>query len=1103
MGVETMTVMFTDLVDSTSLLSRLGGEQGEVARREHFGLLREAIEPSGGREVKNLGDGLMVVFPSAVDALAAAVRMQHSITRRNEQAAGDRFLVRIGISCGDADVEDGDYFGMPVVEAARLCGAASGGEVLVTDLVRLLAGRRGGHTFTSAGAIELKGLDDPVVAHRIEWETEQIGPGPPPLPPRLAAVQAATFVGREPEQARLAQAWKAVDTRVAADVGAGVGLVFVAGEPGIGKTTLSARFAKEVHEQGAVVVYGRCDEDLRIPYQPWVEALTQVVSWLPEAVLSAHVAERGGSIARLVEGLSRRLGAEVPEPADGDEQRFVLFACVADLLARAAEERPLLVVLDDLHWADRATTQLLRHLATAGPATRVGVLGTFRDSDIGPSHPLADTLAELHRDRPVERISLQGFGSEDLLSLLERVAGHEMTEDAAVLRDALLAETSGNPFFAVEVLRHLAEVGAISQGAEGRWRADDIQAAGMPNSVKEVVRHRLASLGPEAERVLATAAVLGRDFDVTALAEVAEVDEDVLVALCDAAVAAAVLTTTDDPDRYSFAHALIAHTLYDGLSPARRGRTHRAVAEQLEATLGPEPGDRVGELARHWMAATSPVEPAKAVHHATAAGARALDQMAPDEALRWFEEASVLVARHGFDDRQRAEILLGLGNAQRQCGVAGHRETLMEAARLADRIDATDLLVQAVLAGSRGMASAIGKADPERLAMIQRALERVGETDLALRAQLLALVAAERAYVDDLVDRLALAHEAVGAARRSADPRVLSLVLPHCMFAITAPSTLAQQVEWCDEQCRIAEQSSDPTVRMWAARMRCQQALAQGDAATYRSSGAVLDLAIDRVPSAAWRWMYQYLVALRAIVDGDLEEAERLAGAAYALGEQGGQLDAGTIYAGQLTNIREHQGRLDELIPQITEVLTAVPGLRVFRGVLANACARSGRREQAAEILETDRAGGLAMPEDHTWLVGHVEWACAAVLIGDTTIAALLRDRLRPYSDQIATSYVSTACAGAHYLGMLDHLLGRHDDADAWFEQAMAIHDGMASPLLVAYTEAAWGGLLADRDRGDDRQRARAMAERAVAVASTRGYGYIEADARAVLAQAQ
>ena len=203
MATETVTVVFTDLVGSTALLSAVGEEAAEALRREHFALLRAAIEPVGGREVKNLGDGLMVVFSSAADAVAATVAMQQGFEQRNRRAEHE-LVIRVGVSVGDADVEDGDYFGVPVVEAARLCARADGGEILGSEMVRLMAGSRGGVVFESVGELELKGLDEPVAACRVAMGTASTrrGIARPCLvgSPRRCR---RTFVGRVEEYERL------------------------------------------------------------------------------------------------------------------------------------------------------------------------------------------------------------------------------------------------------------------------------------------------------------------------------------------------------------------------------------------------------------------------------------------------------------------------------------------------------------------------------------------------------------------------------------------------------------------------------------------------------------------------------------------------------------------------------------------------------------------------------------------------------------------------------------------------------------------------------------------------------------------------------------
>jgi tetratricopeptide (TPR) repeat protein len=347
-------------------------------------------------------------------------------------------------------------------------------------------------------------------------------------------------------------------------------------------------------------------------------------------------------------------------------------------------------------------------------------------------------------------------------------------------------------------------------------------------------------------------------------------------------------------------------------------------------------------------------------------------------------------------------------------------------------------------------------------------------------------------------------HDSVDTARRSGDPVALCQTLAQCQHVISGPSTLAQRIEWSAEMRHISDQAGDPTLRVWVAYRRLIDALVEANLPVFRSSAATIDEVMEQVPSAFWRWTHQHLAALRAILAGELDDAERLAAAAWAYGEQAGQSTAATLYGMQIGILRAHQGRLHELRPGIERSLSASGGLPAQRAVLAHACARGEDLGRAADLLDEDRAGGLAMPEDAAWLTGHAAWVCAAVLVGDLAGADELYERLRPFHDQLASAApVTVNCAVAHYLGMVDHLLGRHDEADGWYERAMAIHHRMESPLLIAYTDAAWAALLADRDRGDDRERARAMAERAVEVSAARGLGYIHADAQAVLARLQ
>ena len=533
---------------------------------------------------------------------------------------------------------------------------------------------------------ELRRLEVAVLASDSVLDLPDASPRPTradlaiPLPGRIGATSSAVFVGRALEREGLNTSLLAVaegERRVA----------LVSGEPGIGKTSLCAAVAREAFGGGAVVLYGRCDEDLGIPFQPWAEVLAHLVGHAPDDVLAEHVDARGNELARLAPDLAARTAAGRISSSSAESERYLLFGAVVDVLARVSALAPIVLILDDLHWADRPTVQLLLHVVSADVPLRLAVIGTFRDSDVDPDHPFAEALAALHRESGIERLALQGLGDDELLTLLEATARHAMAEDGVALRDALSAETDGNPFFVGEILRHLAETGAISEDEHGRWIVSaDLRRSRLPVSIREVIGRRVALLGAPTRDALAMAAVIGRDFDADVLARVAELDEDTVIDGCDRAVAAALLTEADGAGRYTFAHALIEHALYEGRSAGRRGRIHRRIAEALEEVCGDDPADRIGELAYHWARATQPPDAGKAIAYAQQAGDRALAQLAPDEALRWYREALDLLDRASGDDpRSRALVLLGIGDAQRQTGDPAHRETLFAAGRLAER----------------------------------------------------------------------------------------------------------------------------------------------------------------------------------------------------------------------------------------------------------------------------------------------------------------------------------------------------------------------------------------------------------------------------------
>jgi class 3 adenylate cyclase len=1075
-----VSVLFSDLVGSTELAVGLGADEAEALRKLHFRLLRDAISAHGGREVKNLGDGVMATFPGAGAALDAAVAIQRSVHRHN-RTRDVQLSLRVGVSTGDAMEEDGDVFGEPVVQAARLCAAARGGTILAAAVMRYLA-PRGRHQFDDAGELQLKGLPEPVEAVTVVWRPEaEPDQALIPLQPRMVAPHSSGFVGRTPERALL----DAASTSAAAGDRR---IVLITGEAGVGKTRLVTEEARAAHEGGAVVLYGRCEEDIAIPYQPWAEALRHYVEHASEELLERHEPTRLAEVARLVPELVHRYpGLPPPVVSQGATEQHLLFSAVASLLRDIAADRLCVVVLDDLHWADRPTVQLLRHVAGTVESGALLVLATYRDTDVAPDQPLADALAGMRREVGIERVALEGLDDVEVLALLEATAGHELEADAVALAHAVQAETGGNPFFVGEVLRHLSESGAITRRSDGRWTAAvDLVDVGLPESIREVVGHRARRLGDEAFQVLGTAAVAGREFGLDVVAAASGVDEDdVLITLERAAQAGLVAEVSGAVDRFTFTHALVQHTLYKDHTESRRVRLHRRVAEAMEATAGPDPGERLGELAHHWLATTRPDDLDKAFHYACLAGRRAETALAPDEAVRWYRHAlDALDRQPEVDDRRRCEILVVLGNAEREAGDPVYRDRLLEAADLAQRLGADDLLVAAALANNRGYQSNSGAVDRERVAVLERALDAVGDDDSPERARVLAVLAAELSFAEP-ERRVRTAEEAVAVARRTGDLATLVYALGRAGVAMLSPDLTVGRDERAEEAAASAEQLSDPAARFEAQTLRAFAAVPRGDLrGARRAVGEMAQLA-EHTGQPLLRWQATYWESMLVLLAGDPDRAERLATEALQIGSESGQPDAMVIFGGQLASTRWHQGRLVEVIDLAEEAAADTPGLAALRTVVPWAHADAGNLARARELLDDLRRGGFELPWDVGWLTGTALLADATALVGDSLLAPVLYERLAPFDEQVTCTGIASEGPVAHYLGLLAGTLGWLDRADAHQRVALGLAEEMEAPFHIARAELALGALRRDRSK----------LQRALDVAQRHGYRRVEARA--------
>jgi class 3 adenylate cyclase/tetratricopeptide (TPR) repeat protein len=1080
-----VTVVFTDLVDSTAMSEQLGLRDGEELRQTHFRLLRGAVARSGGTEVKNLGDGLMVAYSSASRALAGAVGMQQAIEHHN-RGGGQPLWVRIGISAGEAVEEDGDYFGEPVVEAARLCAAASGGQILAADIVRLMVGRHATQTFVEVGALALKGIAEPVAAVEVVWEPAAVA-GLLPLPARLmgAAAEALLgFFGRGPELAAIVEARKRAHTAQRAQ------LVLVAGEAGMGKTALVAQAARSAHAEGSMVLFGHPDEDLGVAYQPWMEAFGALVRHGDPALVDEVPSAQRAALRRLVPEVADNGAARV---ADADMERLLLLEAASGLLAAASRQAPVLVVLDDLHWADTASLQLLRHVVAATRPMDVLVVGTYRDTDLRRGDPLNRLLADLHREANVTRVELVGLDDNELVELLEAAAGHVLDGAGVGLAHALRRETDGNPFFTGEILRHLSETGGIVLDEDSRWRvAGDLDSLGLPRSVHEVVGRRVERLGQEAVRVLRLAAVIGREFDVELLARVADIDVDPLLDLVESATSAAVVVEGSDAGRCRFAHALIQHTLYDDLLPARRQRAHQRIGEALETGAADDDPTVVGELARHWIAATRPSDIDKAICYAQRAGDAARDALAPDDAISWYQQALELVSLGGRPDhRRRAELLAALGTVQRRASQPEGGDTLRQAATLAQRIDHHDALVHAALGFTpliltREETEGVAEAQP----VVRAALERTGPEATPMHARLLAQLAITFNAGVEGRQRREAALQAVDIARRAGDDAKFVDVIYLCDRALATPERHDQHIADVERAVTIADRIGDPVqrFRIWTLLpfVRYQQT----DVPGAKAALDVMEALTEELGLPECRFRTMLNVVGQLLLAGRTHDAEVANDRLLELGTAAGRPQANVLgaYGGLLHAIRQHQGRLDELVDVLVEAARQNPDVPALRSAIPVMLCEAGRLDEAREKLATEAAMGFDYPYNMTWVPALVNLADAAATTGDTAAAAVLLEQLAPFANLVVCpSGVLALGAVARPLARAATLLGQYDRAEHWFAVAHDIHQRLQARYWTARGELDHADLCSIRRADNDLARARHLVNTAAATAAEYG----------------
>ncbi len=645
----TVTVLFTDVEGSTALAATEGDEVARKRMRGCEELVREQLQRHNGREVKGLGDGTMAAFASARRAVSCAIDIQRAIERVNAALPDEAIRLRIGLNSGEVIRERDDIFGSTVNAAARIEGAAAPGQILVSDGVRFLLGPGSDIELSDRGEFEFKGFDEPWRLFEVSWRE----------PGGAAATSAQTpFIGREAERAELRRLLQECEQ------GRGA-LVMLGGEPGVGKTRLTEELASEARERGFLTFTGHCyDTDGTAPYIPFVEMLESAARTLDVEAFGVALGEDAPQAAKLMPRL-RQLFPDMPpaiELPPEQERRFLLNSMRA-YIERAAASQPMLLVFEDLHWADEPTLLLFQHLAQRVFESPLLIAGTYRDTDLDSTRPLAAALGELLRHRSAVDVNLKRLPREGVAAMLRAFGG---SEPPSRLLDVIVRETEGNPFFVEQVLKHLGEAGRLLD-ADGVWRLDvEIAEDEVPRGVRLVIGQRLERVGEQCLRTLTSAAVIGRTFDYGLLRRLSDAGDEELLDAMDEAERAQLISSraVGGEAQMMFAHEQIRQTLLATLSLPRRQRLHLAVADAIEADGDPD--EHAADLAHHLFQAGLAADRARTARYLVLAGDQATATAAFEEALRRYEDALSILPG---DDRQgRAELLFKHGLARRSLG---------------------------------------------------------------------------------------------------------------------------------------------------------------------------------------------------------------------------------------------------------------------------------------------------------------------------------------------------------------------------------------------------------------------------------------------------
>jgi class 3 adenylate cyclase/tetratricopeptide (TPR) repeat protein len=1088
-----LTIMMTDVVGSTALWQARGDREADDILGLQATIVHDQVNALGGRVRKSMGDGFLISFPSPVAAVRAAVSIQRALQQHNAADPQRAVEVRVGIHTGHVTERDGDLQGQAVNAAARVMAEAIGGQILTSDEVRKHAEAQVDSSFLDSGLFWLRGFSERWRLYEVSWSNSSAS-----VRPSVTSARLTPFVERDAERASLR---RLVDSTLAGRGRLGL----IGGDAGVGKSRLVAEIGEEAEARGMRVLTGHCvDMSGAPPYLPFVEILEQVIN-SPRSPLALRQAlgDVAAEIARIAPAL-RRAFPDIPPPVELPPelaQRYV-WNSFSEFLGRAAQAEPLLLVLEDLHWADESTLLLTEYLAPLLTEMPVLVLGTYRDVEVDVTSPLARFITQLGRRHLVgERLNLRRLSFDGVRAMLRALAGQPAPERLARVIDR---ETEGNPLFVEEVYLHLVELGVLLD-EKGRvrpeLRLDEVFA---PDSIRLVLGQRLDRLTASTREVLVPAAVSGRMFAPELIGEAAGYSPDALVEAFDEAERARLVVPTKDPGELMFSHELIRQTLLSGISAVKREQLHLQIATAVSQRYSGDLEPHAADLAYHLSHAGRFGDRPALVHYLTIAGERASSAAAFDDAIGHLEHALSLLAAD--DQLTRAQLQERLAMALRSVGRWNDALRIMNQA-----MDRYAALGQADAIGRLGWAMVYqlvwSGRFVEGVEVGQRTLAAMGEIVSADRARLLSALGWAISISGDYEAATATFDQARSVADQVGNERALADVLHmqtihHLGYGeytegvrvgLQAAETFEQESalwDLCSVQAFVLYEDGTLGSREQAARLADKTL---GIAERLGHLGATFIVLADRIREAAML--------------GDLPQVEALGPQIVDIGERGGLpwRYIGHIYLGLAAHWR---GSVEAAEAELRKAVELEPPA-AFAGQSASLLARHlayvGRADEVLELFESaqsqsklpalDRVNGIG---SWNYMLGFVEalYLCGlyeqvAALLPRVEKIVTIGRRWITFDGRLVETRAGLAAAAAR----------RWDDVERYFASARELAEQMPNHLELADLGRLHARVLMQRGGLEDRARAAEMLQEALAAYRSFGMSSYATEAERLLEQ--